>query len=163
MLHGYLLTFSTYASHVQGDSRGSTRYRGGHQEPSETLRAYHLERARGEPVRLDERDRAIVVQTFVDVCSHRGWTLHAAHVRTEHAHLVVAGGGACDAMMRDFKAYSSRNLHNCGRFVGQKVWARRGDVRRLNSEAAIVAAKEYVAERQGEMMACVGFATGTAR
>ena len=116
--------------------------------------------ARGAAIAFDDADGAIVFRTFNEVCAYRGWTLHAAHVRREHVHIVVSGLASPEAMMRDFKSYSSRRLHEQGRFVGQAVWARRGDVRRIETEEELSAAREYVVEKQGTMMAVHGLAPG---
>ena len=38
---------------------------------------------------LDEERRQIVLEALQQVCSHRQWTLLAAHVRTNHVHAVL--------------------------------------------------------------------------
>ena len=45
------------------------------------------------PYDLDRIRRDAVLEAIQDVCAHNGWSLLAAHVRSNHVHTVVAGGG----------------------------------------------------------------------
>jgi REP element-mobilizing transposase RayT len=156
----YLITFGTYAARLHGDERGSTRYGRGFVAPDARLHAERLARANGVIVSLDERDRSIVRDAIASVCAFRDWALHAAHVREEHVHCVVTADAEPESIMRDWKSWSSRRLHEDGRFVGQRVWARRGSTRWLWNQRHVDDAKVYVVERQGRDMAVIGRARG---
>lgn len=119
----YFLTFSTYGTHLPGDSRGSIHQQL-HQGPQRKLMtepAYRLERA---------ADRAAVLETIIEVCRHREWRLIAPHVRAEHVHGVVHV--ECVSPSRvpgDGKSYSSRALRKLS--PGRKnFWTVGGDARR---------------------------------
>ena len=77
---------------------------------------------------LDSDRRTVVLETLQDVCRYRGWTLLAAHVRSNHVHIVLEAEERPEKVMTDFKAYASQALN---RFEsgerGRKRWARHGD------------------------------------
>jgi REP element-mobilizing transposase RayT len=91
--------------------------------------------------------RAAVLQAIQQVCQHRGWILLAAHVRTNHVHLVVDAAIAPERVMRDFKAYASRSLDH------KKAWTRHGSTRYLWERDDVAHAVRYVVEGQGDPMA----------
>ena len=41
------------------------------------------------PYNLDQIRRNVVLETIQEVCAHRGWSLLAAHVGSNHVHTVV--------------------------------------------------------------------------
>jgi hypothetical protein len=44
------------------------------------------------PYAVDSESRVVVLQALAEVCSHRGWNLLTAHVRSHHVHAVVDAG-----------------------------------------------------------------------
>jgi Transposase IS200 like len=62
------------------------------------------------PYLLDERARPTVLEAIREVCRHRNWTLLAAHVRTNHTHVIVEAEAKPEKIMNDFKSYASRAL-----------------------------------------------------
>jgi REP element-mobilizing transposase RayT len=107
-----------------------------------------------EPYVLDRQRRAAVLSALRQVCSHRGWALLAAHVRSNHVHAVVEAEVRPEKVMNDFKAYASRGL-NCLRQGGseRKRWARHGSTRWLWNDQDVREVIHYVIEEQGEPMA----------
>lgn len=106
------------------------------------------------PYQLDSQSRAIVLQTFQEVCTHRGWHLLAAHVRSSHVHVIVEGDVRPEKVMNDFKVYASRALNQHARDEpGRKRWARHGSTRWLWNDQDVRDAIRYVLEEQGEPMA----------
>ena len=105
------------------------------------------------PYRLDQIRRDTVLQAIQDVCTHRGWTLLAAHVRNNHVHTVVDAEVPPEQVMGDFKSYASRRL-NARKLEkpNRKRWARRGSTRWLWKPQHISAAMQYVVAEQGEPM-----------
>lgn len=103
---------------------------------------------------MDAPRRAIVLQTIQEVCQYRGWTLLAAHIRTNHVHVVVRADHPPEKVMTDFKAYASRKL-NAGGFESpeRKRWTRHGSTRYLWQPAHVAAAIRYVVDKQGQPMA----------
>ena len=85
---------------------------------------------------------------------HRGWNLLAAHVRTNHVHVIVEAEVQPEKVMNDFKAYASRALNRLdGHEPGRRRWARHGSTRWLWRDQDVGEAIRYVVEQQGEPMA----------
>jgi REP element-mobilizing transposase RayT len=103
---------------------------------------------------LDERRRDVVLSALVERCAERGWILIAAHVRTTHVHVVIAGEIPPERIMNDLKAYASRILNRTEIDPpDRKRWARHGSTRWLWDRKNVSAAITYVAEKQGDPMA----------
>jgi REP element-mobilizing transposase RayT len=155
----YLITFSCYGNHLHGDEAGSVDrlhhiYRSHlvSTDPERTIS--ERARLRESPYSIEPQQRDIVLQSIREVCLHRGWTLHAAHVRTTHVHVVAEGDLRPEAMMNAFKSYASRALNGSGIDGGAKArWARHGSTRWLWNKDDVKAAVDYVTTGQGEPMA----------
>src|SRR5580658_3144290 len=106
------------------------------------------------PFLLNAPGRNAVLDAIQEVCSHRHWSLLAAHVRTNHVHAVVEAEARPEKVMSDFKSYASRRL-NCASAdeTNRKRWARHGSTRWLWNRDDVGAAIRYVVEEQGEAMA----------
>ena len=63
------------------------------------------------PYVLDEPARAVVLEAIKEVCTHRRWILLAAHVRTNHVHMILEADARPEKAMNDFKSYASRSLN----------------------------------------------------
>jgi hypothetical protein len=154
----YLITFSCYGSHLHGDERGSVdpEHNGvgwPARDAEPALVRFEKREMRQAPYLLDHRRREIVLVAIRGVCAFRGWTLFAAHVRMNHAHVVADLNGTPDAAARDFKAYSSRALNDAGVDRPGKIrWTRHFSGRWLRDEDARAGAIRYVAAQQGEPM-----------
>jgi len=147
----YLITFSCYGSHVPGDeifvSRRNNRVGARRSPPSSALASAARAAMIGPAQELDSEQRQIVLQATIEVCRHRDWTLLAAHVRTAHVHVVVAGEVAPERIMNALKSYSSRALNS------HRRWARHGSTRYLWTPEEVANAIHYVVSKQGEPMA----------
>jgi REP element-mobilizing transposase RayT len=152
----YLITFATYASHLPGANAIVDRHHNAPGSPYAELdggRLHRLKRLMSHPPYiLDERRRTIVLEAIQEVCQSRQWSLLAAHVRTNHVHVVVDSPTKPEQVMSTLKAYASRAL-NCFDPTVRRHWARHGSTRYLWNRAAISAAIGYVTEGQGEPMA----------
>ncbi|MDP2999857.1 MAG: transposase [Bryobacterales bacterium] len=155
----YFITFACYGEHLHGDESGSVDRR--HNLPGSRLLEADPQRASGErqrmnqaPYSLDRDGRAAVLEATQEVCLQRGWNLLAAHVRTNHVHVVVEAEVRPEKVMNDFKSYASRGLNRLGRDgSGRKRWARHGSTRWLWKDKDVQEALRYVVEEQGEPMA----------
>ena len=102
---------------------------------------------------LDQEGRDEVMKAFEEVCLNRGWRLLAAHIRTQHLHLVVDAEERPERVMTTLKAYASRRLNRIeGSDQNRKRWARHGSTRWLWTTDAVSAAIHYVLEEQGAPM-----------
>lgn len=105
------------------------------------------------PYLLDLRRRATVLDALREVCLHCGWSLWAAHVRTNHIHSVVEADVRPEKIMHAFKSYASRNLNLLGiDEPDRKRWARHGSTRWLWNDEDVQKAIYYVVSGQGEPM-----------
>jgi REP element-mobilizing transposase RayT len=94
------------------------------------------------------------LKSLRDVSAYRGWTLLAAHVRTNHVHVVTMANCKPEWVMNAMKSYSSRALNNAALdSLDRRRWARHGRTRYLWTEDAVRAAIQYVVREQGESMA----------
>jgi len=106
------------------------------------------------PYSMDGPRRNVVLAAIREVCSHRGWLLLAAHVRTTHVHFVVEAEVEPEPILNSIKAYASRRLNEMGMDAqGRKRWARHGSTRWLWNDDDVGSAVRYVIEEQGEGMA----------
>lgn len=156
----YFITFTCYGTWLHGDDRGSAGRTAGN-VPGEPylpadpeLREFERSELTHPAYRLDEARRELVLASVREVCVHRGWLLHAAHVRSNHAHIVVTADAPPERVMNAFKAYASRRLNQAGRDPSGVVrWTRHGSTVYLWHEDRFTAAVTYVVEGQGEPMA----------
>ena len=155
----YFITFACYGAHLHGVESGSVDRR--HNVVGNRLVEPDLQRVRAEQewmdqpsYTLDELSRATVLNSVSSVCRYRGWILHAAHVRTNHVHVIVEAEDKPERVLNALKAYSSRSLNNLRRdTAGRKRWARHGSTRWLWTDQETCDAIRYVVEEQGEPMA----------
>ena len=160
----WLLTWTTYGTWLPGDRRGFvSNFAGadgkGHRQnapgsPAEVdhpgLAAAAKATSSGPAIRLTPELAPILFEQFHETARHRGWTLLAVAVMSNHVHLVV--GVECDpepdVLLRDFKSYGSRRLTRAsGSPAGTTWWTQGGSNRILPDDAAVRAAVAYV-ERQ---------------
>jgi REP element-mobilizing transposase RayT len=99
-------------------------------------------------------EREIVRNAIVDLAVERGWLLLAAHVRSNHAHVVVSAERQPERIMSDLKARASRDLSLAGfGDSDRRRWTRHGSTRHLFEEEHVEAAVRYALDEQGERMA----------
>jgi REP element-mobilizing transposase RayT len=155
----YFITFSCYGARLHGDTSGSVDKR--HNLPGSRVLAPDAHRASKErqhmlqpPYLLDAPRRSAVLEALREVCSHRNWTLLAAHVRTNHVHTIVEAGVPPEKVLSDLKRYASRALNHLAEDEpDRKRWSHHGSTRWLWKDDDVREAMRYVVEEQGEPMA----------
>jgi REP element-mobilizing transposase RayT len=154
----YFITFTCYGSHVHGVEAGFVDRI--HNLPgSRTLdadpnrAAVESEAMKQAPYLLSERARTVVLQAIQGVCAHRKWNLLAAHVRTNHVHVVVESEAKPEKVMNDFKSYASRALNLVEADISRRRWAHHGSTRWLWKDQEVRDAIQYVIDEQGGPMA----------
>jgi REP element-mobilizing transposase RayT len=106
------------------------------------------------PYSMDRSRRETVLSAMLERCSDQHWTLLAAHVRTNHVHIVVDADVKPERIMNDLKSYASRCLNRLGLDdPARKRWARHCSTRWLWKPESVSAAIRYVVEQQGGSMA----------
>ena len=153
----YLITFSCYGTRLHGRVSGAVdpyhnAWRGRYLEVSRALRGYERSLMRSRAVRLTQAERQVVLAAIREVCRHEEWFLHAAHVRSNHVHIVVSARTEPEQVMKKLKAYSSRALNQ--QFGKKdKRWTRHGSTAWIWEALKVDSAVDYVVRRQGEPMA----------
>src|ERR1700677_4211888 len=133
----YFITFACYGCHLHGVESGSVDRL--HNLPGSRILESNPQKAANErqlmdqpSYVMDERRRDAVLASILERCSSHGWTLLAAHVRTNHLHVVIEAEAKPERIMNDLKSYASRYLNQQGLDEPtRKRWARHGSTRWL--------------------------------
>jgi len=155
----YFITFACSGAHLHGDDAGSVDREhnlfGGRllETSSEWVASERMTMGR-ESYWMDRNSREAVLTTLKEVCEFRGWTLLAAHVRTNHVHAIAESEAKPEKLLGDFKVYASRALNRLEpNEPNQKRWARHGSTRWLWTDKDVRSAIKCVIEEQGQPMA----------
>ena len=154
----YLITFVCYGRHLHGCESGSVDHE--HNVPGTPILEVDPARAAAEQERMDQAPycldqirRDVVLEAIQEVCACRGWSLLAAHVRSNHVHTVVEADLPPERVMHDFKTYASPCLNRMRlEEPNRKRWARHGSTRGLWKPQHVSAAIQYVVGEQGDAM-----------
>jgi len=154
----YLITFTTYGTWLHGDKRDSineehNRFGEEFMPCSLGLNIKEQNSLKHPPIKLNAVRRNIILRAILEVCEFRGWFSHAAHVRSNHIHIVVSGREEPEKMMRDFKAYATRAIKKYGyKMSAEKYWTRHGSTKYIWTEERLRSSIEYVKNGQGKIM-----------
>jgi REP element-mobilizing transposase RayT len=161
MALAYFITFSTYGTWLHGTGKGKGSVDREHNQFGEEFvepSAEREERARdgmAQPAyTMEGREREIVRDGIVALCEERGWHLLAAHVRSNHVHVVVSADRDAGRVMSDLKARGSRDLSRAGfGDSSRRRWTPHGSTLHLFHQAAVAEKVDYTLRRQGPPMA----------
>jgi REP element-mobilizing transposase RayT len=148
----YFLTWTCYGTWLHGDEHGSVDRQ--HNKPGQPFvrpsgarQMADVSRMHAPAYLLDPPRREIVLASIRQSCTFRDWDLLAAHVRSNHIHVVVTAAIPPERILSDLKAYASRRLTSEGfDDPSRKRWTRHGSTRYLWTDEAVVDAIEYVVE-----------------
>lgn len=155
----YFITFTTYGTWLHGRNPASVDREHNvpgtpYLLPNRAIEQSRCESLRQDPYFLDGPRQALVLQTIQEVAAHRHWRLWAAHVRTNHVHIVITAPSRPEKVMSDLKAWISRKLREAFQEPPDRDrWTQHGSTRWLNTHESLLAAIEYVVEEQGTPMA----------
>lgn len=158
--HAYFLTFTTYGNWLPGDKRLSVNRKKNviatpKTEPNIQLHETAVQNQKQQTIKFNARQRTIVLNTTQSVCKHYEWMLLAAHIRSNHVHIVVQSDKSPEFVMKQIKAYCTRHLRKDDTFfVNQTVWTRHGSTRYIWESCKLFPVMKYVIEEQGDKMAC---------
>lgn len=159
MALAYFITFTTYGTWLPGCEKGSVdedhnEYSMPYLKPDSSRERWAHEAMGQEPYVMSEAERRIVRDAIVSLAKERGWVLLAAHVRSNHVHVVVSAEREPGRLMSDFKSRASRDLSRAGfDDSGRRRWTRHGSTRHLFRELEVEAAIRYTLDEQGERKA----------
>ncbi len=156
----YFITFTCYGTWLHGEKAIGSVDRHTNKFGASLLSEDHFRQAQEEQLMhcpeyfLDCKRRKIVLASIVEASDAHQWKLFAAHIRTNHVHVVVEAFREAEFVMNCFKSYASRYL-NAAKIDGYscKRWTRHGSTRYLWKEGNVLAAVDYVLHQQGEPMA----------
>ena len=154
----YLITFACYGTWLPGQAgavdRRNNLFGSALPESNPAKEARAKKRMLDQPYFLDADRRTLVLNAIQQVCLHRNWRLLAAHVRTNHVHVVVEARQIPEQVMNTLKTYASRALNTASLdSPNSQRWARHGSTRYLWTRQSVSAAIHYVVSEQGESMA----------
>jgi len=139
---GYMVTFTTYGTWLQGDKRGFVK-NGKILEASEGLEQANKKMQSSEEVTLKKEQREIVRDAILQEAARIGENVLAIAVRSNHIHAVIEGGGKpIDMLVNRFKTAAYYALRNNG--FEQKIWTRGYDKRFCFNEKDLKAKIAYV-------------------
>jgi len=147
---GYLLTFSCYGTRLHGDPRGSVdRYSNIFGTPrilknvarnQACLNRLEEPPLEEPPYELDPLRRRIVLRSFWETCLGLNWEFHAAHVRTDHSHMVAFSSLPPEGMIGLLKSNATKALKSRALDLDRKHrWTEDGSRRYLWNQNDILA------------------------
>ncbi len=151
----YFLTWTCYGTWLHGDARGSVDRR--HHSfgtpflsPDEALVRRRELALKHAPFRMSTDLRSVVGRTIGLHCERRGWTLHAANVRSNHVHVVVSAGvHTPEQAMDQLKSWSTRALRDADeKLRSRSLWTEHGSTRYLWNQTSLASAIIYVRDFQ---------------
>jgi REP element-mobilizing transposase RayT len=160
MALAFFITFRTYGTWLHGDENGSVDrehnvYGTPLLEPDEERKRQAMAAMTQPEYVMSRAEADIVCRALVDLAEERGWELLAAHVRTNHVHVVIHAEREAGRLMSDLKARASRELTSAGfGDSSRKRWSRHGSTRHLFRDKDIDEAIRYALDEQGARMAC---------
>ena len=161
MALAYFITFSTYGTWLHGTSKGKGSVDRNHNQhgmpfagPDALREAKRVRSRSSRRTRCRTGEREIVRDAIVQLCREKRWQLQAAHVRTNHVHVVVTVNRDPGRVMSDMKARASRELTRAGfDDTSRKRWTRHGSTLHLFDETTVAEKIDYTLNRQGAPMA----------
>jgi REP element-mobilizing transposase RayT len=139
---GYLLTWTTYGSWLQGDNRGYTKDGKVH-DGNPTIQQICKQLQKTSPVKLTKQEKHIVHQTISKEAMRNKHIVEALAVCTNHIHLLLRySPHPVGRIVSRYKNISSSALRKLGR-TG-RIWTRGFDTRFCFSKAKMDYYIEYV-------------------
>src|SRR6478672_4153013 len=152
-LLAYHIIWTTYGTWLPGDIRGWIKANyNGVQSPNRKLEDECRQRMTEDAIELSDSQRKLVEETIRRHCEIRNWPLHAANVRTNHVHVVVAAELEPDDVMDQLKAWCSRKLSDdagltkpVAKKAGRRRWfTEGGDKEKIEDQLYLQNAIKYV-------------------
>ena len=141
-LVGYMVTWTTYGSWLQGDRRGYVKEGQIHQG-DETILQWCKKFQKGLTIRLNKQEKGIVRQAISQEAERVGQKLEAVAVCTNHVHLAVrCYQQSIERTVSRYKSVATRALRRHGR--SGRIWTTGFDKRFCFTEADLTKRIAYV-------------------
>jgi REP element-mobilizing transposase RayT len=155
----YIITCRTYATWLHGDQRTSVdrdhnKFLTPRIKHNPVLEKVSKELSKEPAYLMNEAQRKTVLQSIIKTCECASWHLHAAHVRTNHMHIVVRGPKEPEKMAVSFKAYATRYLKkHHPELIRERYWSKGESTGYIFQSDNLFRAIQYTIEEQGEKRA----------
>jgi hypothetical protein len=144
---GYMATWATYGSWLQGDERGYVR-KGKVLGGSEGLERANKRMLKGTVVKLNKTERESIKKAILAEAERIGERLLAVSVQSSHVHVVIAAGGKpIGKVVSRLKCAGYYDGWRKG--PGRRLWARGYDKRLCFEEESLVNRVRYVERHKG--------------
>jgi REP element-mobilizing transposase RayT len=153
----YHIIWTTYGTWLPGDVRGwIQKNRSGVQLSNPDRERIARNRMAESEVILSSEQIGIVERTIRKHCRMRQWRLHAVNVLSNHVHIVISANCPGDDIMKQLKAWCSRELSDAlglhgqvAKRAGRRRWfTENGDVNVIEDEQYFHNAVNYVLHGQ---------------
>ena len=143
---GYMVTFTTYGTWLQGHKRGYVK-NGETYEESEGLKKANKEAQKDRRFVLPNKSRELVRKAILDEAEILGQEIYAISVSATHVH-IAAGviNEPIETAVARYKIRAIKKIRSTG--IQGKIWTKGFDKRFCFDEEALKARVEYV-KRQG--------------
>lgn len=146
---GYMVTWTTYGSWLQGDKRGYVR-KGEVLSGSEGLERANKKMRRNGTVKLGKKEREIIRRAILAEGERIGERILAVSVGSKHVHVVIAADGkTISKVVSRLKCAAYYEAQKDG--AGRRLWTRGYDKRLCLDEQSLVARIRYVETHRGRM------------
>jgi hypothetical protein len=143
---GYMVTFTTYGTWLQGHKRGYVKDGTTFEESKELLKAN--KEAQTDPrFVLTDKEQKLVRDAFLDEAKVLGQEIYAISVSPTHVH--ITGGeidGTIETATARYKIRATKKLRDNG--INGKIWTKGFDKRFCLDEGALRARIEYVKRQE---------------
>jgi REP element-mobilizing transposase RayT len=143
---GYMVTWTTYGTWLQGDERGYVR-EGKICGRNPRLEQRNKENQTGNTIKLTNKQKNIVRKSIMEEARRLGQIVHSIAVCTNHVHMVVSY--ISDGIEKSVKHYKNASLVALRKdgFVG-RVWTRGYDKRYCFDEKSLKNRIEYIKKHE---------------
>jgi len=140
--YGYMVTWTTYGTWLQGDKRGFVK-KGKVLSGSEGLQQANERRRMEEVVKLKKVESEVVRKAMLEEAVRIGEEILALSLRSNHVHVVVGNGGRpVEKVVSRLKSAAYYAMRERG-FKG-RLWTRGYDKRYCFDEESLRARVDYV-------------------
>ena len=155
----YIITYRTYATWLHGDARTSVdRNHNTFLTPRIKENSFRYKAMQTQcsenPFLMNGPQRKIVLQSIIKTCELAQWYLYAAHIRTNHTHVIVKAFKAPEKVAVSLKAYATRDLKlNFPELNRKHFWAKGESTGYIFQSENLFRAIQYAIHEQGREMA----------
>jgi len=139
---GYMITWTTYGSWLQGDNRGYVKD-GKILEKNDSLRKENIKRLKAGMVQLTHQEQKIVREAILNKAQTLGQKIYPMAVCSNHVHIVAERISEPIEMVVSHYKNAARIALRANGFVG-KVWTRGFDKRFCFNRQQLKSRIEYV-------------------